>query len=65
MNKMRDFAEKVDNEGMDYAILHYFGEDISDEVNDKELIKLWKEAYKILVKIEEKIETALDSEDEE
>lgn len=60
-----EFAEHVDNEGLDYAILHYYGKDISDKVDDKELVELWAQAYDVLEKIEAKIEGALDGDDDE
>lgn len=63
---MLEFAEIVDNEGLDYAILHYFGKDIADKIDDKEMVELWTKAYDILFQIDSRIEDALnDGEDDD
>lgn len=46
----------IDAESLGYAVLHYFGRDISDEVDDYELVTLWETAYDALLRIQRKLE---------
>ena len=49
-----DFADKVlENEGLGYAVLHYFGRDISEDVDDYALAAVWQQAYDALHFIEQ------------
>ena len=51
-----DFACKVlEHEGLGYAVLAYFGRDISGDVDDYELAVLWEQAYDALSRIETKL----------
>jgi hypothetical protein len=43
--KLKKFLWRVEDEGLEYALLHYFGRDITDEVDDEELLALWEQAY--------------------
>ena len=55
--KRSNFAWKVSNEGLDYAITGYFGGDISEqELEDPELMADWAEAHDILERIQAKLE---------
>ena len=58
-----DFAMKVlEYEGLGYAVLHYFGRDISGDVDDYELAVLWGQAYDALSRIETKLVTWMGEE---
>ena len=49
-----DFAYKVlESEGLGYAVLHYFGRDISRDVDDYALAAVWEQAYDALRFIEQ------------
>jgi len=46
-----ELKHSINNEGIGYAILNYYGRDIKC-VDDKEAEKLWKKAYTSLKKLE-------------
>lgn len=50
---LQDVADVVANEGLSYAITDYMS---SDVIKDKELRKLWDQAYRLLTKIEKILE---------
>ena len=48
-----EIAYRAENEGLDYAIQSYFGENLNS--TDDELNLMWQHAYTLLGKIEEKL----------
>lgn len=49
---LEDFLWKVyEGEGLGYSLTDYFGSDISENVNDEELIQLWQEASLAIKKL--------------
>lgn len=52
-----EFAWKVmENEGLDYALLFYFGRDPGDALDDPEILKLWQTAYDALLPLSERLQ---------
>ena len=49
-------VDKIENEGLDYAIQHYFGRELGS--NHERLNSLWAEAYDILTEISAILEAA-------
>lgn len=43
---VEEVTERVETEGLGYAVQHYLGRDVNSE--DKKLNKLWKQAYDAL-----------------
>lgn len=52
-----EVADRVEMEGLDYAILHYIGPD--EEFEDKKLKRVWLLARKALFDIEDILDKAL------
>ena len=49
-------VDKIDGEGLDYAILHYFGAELRS--NHERLNELWRQAHGILGEIEDILQSA-------
>lgn len=57
METLKEFAWKVNNEGIGYAVLHYWGRDINLVIEDQdEFIEKWQQAYDLLVFLQDKID---------
>lgn len=62
-----DFGWKIDNEGLGYAMLHYFGDLTPDDDSEKEFCDEWNRARPILQWLEDTINEwqSLEEEEEE
>lgn len=57
---IKEVAEIVDNEGLDYSIMEYLN---SNSISDEYLSELWKTAQEVLVDIQEILDEHLQDED--
>ena len=50
-----DLAHRVDNEGLSYAVQHYYGENI-ECVDSPKMEELWKNAYRAIVDLDNELD---------
>lgn len=60
MNKLeyKDLKYRLENEGVGYALKHYYGRDIVHK--DEHLVRLWAEAHDKLIELEKYIDKNVD-----
>lgn len=63
--KLKEFLWKISEEGLGYCLESYFSSDISDEVNDLELINLWRQASEAVLALSDYIEPLLEELEDE
>lgn len=57
----KDLRYRLKNEGVEYALKHYYGPNIDHE--DETVVRLWKEAHDKLIELENYLDQKIESEE--